>query len=289
MHRAVSVPQRLVENCRRSAEGRAWLGRLPETIAELSTRWSLAVGPPFDGPEVSASWVAPVRGVDLKPSVLKIGLPHMEGEQEIDGLRFWDGDPTVRLLEADDQRNAMLLERCEPGTNLRELPEEEQDVVLAGLLRRLWRSPAPPHPFRPLTEMIGAWIGETVADEERWPDPPLIVEGLGMLEALSRDSDGEVLLGTDVHAGNVLRAERGAWLVIDPKPFVGDPTFDATQHLRNCMGRLRKDGRGTIARFSDLLQLDTERVRLWAFARAAAESRDDWDDEWFEIARILAP
>ena len=33
----------------------------------------------------------------------------------------------------------MLLERCEPGTLLRELPEPEQDVVLAGLLRRLWR------------------------------------------------------------------------------------------------------------------------------------------------------
>ena len=35
----------------------------------------------------------------------------------------------------------MLLERCEPGTLLRALPEPEQDVVLAGLLRRLWRAP----------------------------------------------------------------------------------------------------------------------------------------------------
>ena len=24
------------------------------------------------------------------------------------------------------------------------------------------------------------------------------------------------------------------WLVIDPKPFVGDPAYDATQHLFNC-------------------------------------------------------
>jgi len=39
----------------------------------------------------------------------------------------------------------MLMERCEPGTALRALPEFEQDVVIAGLLRRLWRagSPAP--------------------------------------------------------------------------------------------------------------------------------------------------
>jgi streptomycin 6-kinase len=53
----------------------------------------------------------------------KIGMPHMEGEHEIDGLRFWDGDPTVRLLMADDDLGAMLLERCEPGTVLRALPE----------------------------------------------------------------------------------------------------------------------------------------------------------------------
>ena len=39
---------------------------------------------------------------------------------------------------------------------------------------------------------------------------------------------------TDLHAGNVVRAEREPWLVIDPKPFVGDPAYDATQHLLNC-------------------------------------------------------
>ncbi len=60
----------------------------------------------------------------------------MEGEDEIRGLRFWDGDPTVRLLAADDQLGAMLLERCEPGTPLSVLPEPEQDVVLTGLLPR---------------------------------------------------------------------------------------------------------------------------------------------------------
>lgn len=44
----------------------------------------------------------------------------------------------MRLLAADDDLGAMLLEQCIPGTSLRELPEPEQDVVLAGLLRRMW-------------------------------------------------------------------------------------------------------------------------------------------------------
>jgi len=48
-----------------------------------------------------------------------------------------------------------------------------------------------------------------------------------------------VLLATDLHAGNVLRAQREPWLVIDPKPFLGDPAYDATQHLFNSRGSTR--------------------------------------------------
>src|ERR1039458_5087863 len=60
--------------------------------------------------------------------ILKVPMPHMEAEHELEGLRFWNGDPTVRVLFADDRTGAMLLERCEPGTPLRELPESDQDV-----------------------------------------------------------------------------------------------------------------------------------------------------------------
>src|SRR5215470_11559272 len=82
------------------------------------------------------------------------------------------------------------------------------------------------------------------------------------------------------------RAEREPWLVIDPKPFAGDPAYDATQHLFNCQERLRSDPDGTIRRFAELLGVDHERVRLWTFARAAAEPRDDWSNAgWVTLAR----
>jgi aminoglycoside phosphotransferase (APT) family kinase protein len=71
------------------------------------------------------------------------------------------------------------------------------------------------------------------------------------------------MLATDLHAGNVLRAEREPWLVIDPKPVVGDRSYDATQHLLNCRTRLLSDPAGTMQRFADLLQVDYERVRQW--------------------------
>jgi streptomycin 6-kinase len=137
--------------------------------------------------------------------------------------------------------------------------------------------------------MTECWSKETEGDIDRWPDPGLVREGLRLLQELPRTADREVLLATDLHAGNVLRSEREPWLVIDPKPFIGDPAFDATQHLFNCKGRLRRDPAGTIRRIADLLGVDHERVRLWTFARAAAESRDRWDDDSLAFARALAP
>ncbi|MBZ5624915.1 MAG: aminoglycoside phosphotransferase family protein [Acidobacteriia bacterium] len=144
----MTVPKRLAVNCGKTPERTAWLKRLPNALRDLECRWSLTLGAPFEG-EATCSWVAPVTRLDGTAAVLKLGMPHMEGEQELHGLRFWDGNPTVRLLEADDDLGAMLLERCQPGTVLRELPEPEQDLVIARLLPRLWRSPSAPHPFRP--------------------------------------------------------------------------------------------------------------------------------------------
>jgi hypothetical protein len=63
-----------------------------------------------------------------------------------------------------------------------------------------------------------------------------------------------------------------------------------TQHLFNCDARLRSDPDGTIRRIVDLVCVDGERVRLWMFARAAAEPRDYWKhDASMALARAIAP
>ncbi len=285
------IPKRLVATCRMEPERQEWLGRVPDALRELEARWELRLGAPIDTDEVSCAWVAPVMRADGSPGVLKLGMPHMEAEHEIEGLQFWDADPTVRLYDSDKALNAILMERCVPGTVLRTLPETEQDVVIARLLRRLWRTPPEPHPFRPLAQMVKRWGDEAEADEDAWRDPGLLREGLRLFDELPRTATRQVLLATDLHAGNVLRAEREPWLVIDPKPFVGDPAYDATQHLLNCRERLRSKPDDTIQRFADLLKINSERVRFWLFARLAAESGEEWRDDPGEtpLARLVAP
>lgn len=287
------IPKQLIANCRELPERQMWLDRLPATVEELMHRWSLRIDVPFDHTDVTCSWVAAVYRADSTPAVLKVAMPHMEGQDEIRGLRFWNGDPSVRLLEADDNLGAMLLERCHPGYMLRSEPEDKQDVVIAHLLKRLWRRSASPPGiagFRHLSEMLNAWRQETLAEARCWPDAILVREGLQTLEVLGRHSPTDVLLATDLHAGNVLRSEREPWLVIDPKPFIGERSYDLVQHLQNCEARLHTDPIGMVKRLADLAEVDGERLRLWTFGRAAADPRPDWTNPlWIDIARALAP
>lgn len=281
------LPARLVANCGQTPEKIAWLEQLPAVVAQLRERWGLRLAKPYEQ-EVSCAWVAPATLEDGTLAALKLGLPHMEADEEIEGLQFWDGEPTVRLLKADKALNALLLERCEPGAALRSLPEPEQDLVLAGLLRRLWRTPPAPHPFRPLAEMTVYWGEESLAGAQTWPDAGLAREGLRLFRELPLNAPSQVLLATDLHAGNALSAQREPWLVIDPKPFVGDPAYDLTQHLLNCHDRMEADPEGTICRMAHLCELDPERVRLWIFARLATEVGGEWPAAP-AIARALAP
>jgi streptomycin 6-kinase len=279
-----------------AAAERAWRAHLPGIIAEFSARWSLTPEPPF-AHSGSASWVAPARTAAGDRVVLKLGWTHEEAMHEADGLRLWNGRGTVRLITShvDGPTTALLLEICEPGTQLSQaMPAPEQDVVVAGLLRRLWIKPAAGHPFRPLALMCDQWAArfeldsaEARADGKAQIDPGLARAGIALLRELPATAERSVLLLTDLHHDNVLAAEREPWLVIDPKPYVGDPAYDTLQHMLNFPDRLASDPGGLAARMAALLDLDRRRVRLWLFARCVQESVEE--PALREVAAALAP
>jgi streptomycin 6-kinase len=257
------LPPALVASARR--EGRAgWLASLPGTVARLARAWSLVVEAPFV-PGGQTAWVAPARDRTGRDRVLKIGWRHPEAEHEPDGLRVWAGHGAVRLHAAERTADtiALLLERCRPGTPLAARPEPEQDEVVAALLPSAG-------PFRPLRDMADQWAAEfeeQVAARPDLVDAGLARDGMALFRALPAEADRAVLLVTDLHAGNVLASRREPWLVIDPKPYVGDPAYDAVQHLLNCAERLHADPTGLVDRMAGLLEVDPVRLRRWLFAR----------------------
>jgi streptomycin 6-kinase len=203
-----------------------------------------------------------------------------EERDEAAGLRCWDGNGVVWLNAASNSESeyVLLLERCSPGTPLGRLqPEPEQDAVVAGLLCRLWAQSYSAYPFRPLTQMCAAWAKEFEAEyagagaADRL-DPGLARAGITLFRELPASGADQVLLCTDLHAENILASQREPWLVIDPKPYVGDPAYDVLQHMLNCDERLAADPAALADRMASLAGLDPERVRLWLFARAVQES-----------------
>lgn len=274
---------------------RTWTAALPLIVADLARRWSLVLGRPFQ-PGGVASWVTPARNAAGANLVLKVGWRHEEAFHEADGLRVWDGDGAVRLLDALvlGETSALLLEACEPGTALSQvLPPREQDAVVAGLLCRLWIEPPPGHPFRTLQSMCDWWADEfeekygTAAGGEPQLDPGLARAGIELFRSLPSTAERYVLLCTDLHPENVLAARREPWLVIDPKPYVGDPMYDPLQHMLNFPDRLAADAAGFAQRMAGLLDLDAERLTQWLFARCVQESVDQPDLR--SVVKDLAP
>ena len=72
------------------ARGR-WLAALPAHVDELTARWGLRLGEPFE-PGGNCSWVAPGTDADGRDVVLKVAWRHTEALHEAEGLAALAGD-----------------------------------------------------------------------------------------------------------------------------------------------------------------------------------------------------
>src|SRR5207249_1695497 len=231
--------------------------------------WALKVGEPStpgaDGHTLRAELA------DGTPAVLKIVLPHRENEHEADALELWGGEGAVRLLARDDQRHAILIERCEPGTYLSSLPMDDALDVLIGLLPRLWKQTR--EPCHTLQDEAEWWL-EYLPRESRL-ERRLLDAAIGWLRDLAPTQGEQVLLHQDLHAENVLAARREPWLVIDPKPLVGEREFSVAPIVRAFeLGHGGREVRHRLDRVTSELGLDRERARGWAIGQTLAWAFD---------------
>ncbi|MEV4493793.1 aminoglycoside phosphotransferase family protein [Micromonospora coxensis] len=270
----MEIPDRL-SWVRRVPAGREWLAVLPHRRDECARRWSLRLGPPF--PYAFASLAMPAELPDGTPAVLKLQYPDQDSLHEPDALDAWAGDGAVRLLARDSERRALLVERCHPGTPLYDLPSDEALDVVAGLLPRLWRPAGTP--FTPLAEEATGWLSRMPEKWERAGRPyerRLLDVAVGRLTELIGDQGEQVLVNQDLHAGNVLRATREPWLVIDPKPLAGEREFSVVPIVRGGeLGHSAEAVHRRLDRITGALGLDRERVLGWTIGQTLAWSLHD--------------
>lgn len=284
-------------------QGRLWLEKLPNVVAECARKWSLELGAPYQ--PLYSSYVVPATRADGTPVVLKLPVLHRELLLESEALRLYDGRGAVRLLEVDPERGALLMERIEPGTTLTRLAEEDDEAATeaaAALMLRL-RRPVPPDHLFPLVE---EWAGGLRDLRRRFggatgPLPARLVRHAEALFAeLLPSMDAPVLLHGDLHHANILAAQREPWLAVDPKGVVGEPAYEVGALLRNphpqLLSRPRPD-RVLARRLDQLVEMlgfDRGRMRDWAVAQAVLAAWWDLEDkgqgweQWVACAELLA-
>jgi streptomycin 6-kinase len=264
--------------------GLEWLDGLPALVAAFERHWSIKVLPPFEN--LSYNYLAPaLHAGDGRELVLKLGVPNRELLNEIEALARFEGRGCVRLLAADREQGALLLERLQPGTPLAALEDDAQATsIAAGVMRRLWCPLGPVHSF----PSVANWAAGLGRLRERFggtsgPLPEALVSRAECLFCELLDSmDEPVLLHGDLHHENILAVDGGpsgevggrAWLAIDPKGLAGEPAYETGALLRNpwpkllCMPHPDRILARRVDQLSAELGFDRERIVGWGLAQA---------------------
>lgn len=265
--------------------GLGWLQRLPDTVNTFAKRWGLAVGPAYE--PLSYNYVAQAVRADGTEAVLKLGVPNPLLAQEVAALQLYDGRGAVRLLEADPDEGALLLERLRPGTLLAELVDDDAATLIAAeTMQQLWRPLPDGHPFVPVARWAAGLQGMRLRFHGgTGPLRADLVElAEGLFAELLVDMDEVVLLHGDLHHFNIVAAEREPWLALDPHGAAGEPVYETGallrnrfQHLATATARQRLQAR-RVALLAERLGLDRQRILSWGVAQAVLSAWWDIED-----------
>ncbi|WP_217237046.1 aminoglycoside phosphotransferase family protein [Streptomyces sp. AC555_RSS877] len=270
----IPVPETFVRCTveREGEAGAAWIAGLPDLVGQLLDRWNrVPDGEVLHGGVGVIVPVRPRRG-DGPGAVLKVSFPHPGNVHEPDAFAAWDGRGAVLLYARDDERFAMLLERV--GTqSLGEVEDGDEDriVTVAGRLNRRLAVPAPPGLPR-LREQADGWEEELRRDAgelEHGLPGRVLDAAVATVRELGRVQPDTLIHG-DLHARNILRADREPWLAVDPKGYAGDPAYDGGTLLKSralallAADDLSKAAHRALEVFAEAAELDRERVRRWA-------------------------
>jgi streptomycin 6-kinase len=276
------LPKPFQQNIRGAfgSAGKLWLDSLPETIDAYAYKWDLTIGSAFRN--LSYNYVAPARFKDGRQAVLKLSVPNPELSSEIGALRLYDGQGAARLLAADPEGGALLLEQLQPGAPLLDLENDLRATEIAAeIMLQLWDSQSQGglknhDDLIPLEQWaVGLQRLRTHYHGGIGPFPRHILENAeNHCRELLASTTARLVLHGDLHHWNILSAQRQPWLAIDPKGVIGDPAFEVAAWMLNPypdLGNwpnLKQVTNRRLDQFSEILALERQRLLSWSLALA---------------------
>jgi streptomycin 6-kinase len=239
------IPQGFSDRIRRifGEAGRRWLEDLPHILARCQERWQLTDLRPAR--DLSYNLVCFAQSPVYGAVALKVGVPNPELITERQALALYAGRGVCACYEADGELGALLLQRVEPGTDLREVADsEERFRIAARLFATLPVTVEGEHGF----PTYAGWISRAFArarTEGRAPADLLTL--VDVAERFFHDIDTpdrpHLLLHGDLHHKNILQDRQGGWTVIDPKGVIGVPAMGAARFMQNEFRMFRREDR----------------------------------------------
>ncbi len=290
-------------------DGEAFLTVLPSLIDEASKRWGLSDVVPV--PNLSFYFVAFAKRVSTSSTtmhddvILKMGVPNFEFSSEMAALKLFNGNGACQLIDCDEKRGFLLLERLAPGTMLTEIENDDERThiaadVMINIQRRGGVTPSLQDKFIKLSD----WFDELKTVRPKFdggtgPFPKEIFERVeSFLPELFADEDIKLIHG-DFHHFNILKSEERGWLIIDPKGVIGPAGYEVGPLMINPWGSL-SDGisfkvqtERRIDIFRERLGWERENLIRWSLAHSVLsawwdfESGLDWEYS-MNCARVFA-
>ena len=278
--------------------GEKWLQSLEANVTHIAEEWGLTVESAVTN--LSYNYVIHVIDQNGNPYILKIGLPGFDFNNEIRTLQFYNGEGCAKLVKADAEKGAMLLEWLQPGTML--CTETDEEVVIQNFCN-VWKQIRRPLPGAGDFPTVLNWATAFANYQSNYAanDGPIQNEWVEMaaayLHEIQQSSLESELLHGDLHHENILFSNERGWLAIDPKGVAGSPYFDVVSFMINhlftkpdpeALLKLRVD------LISKLLQLDRDKLLRAAvsmstlYACWGVEDKDpDWENtyqcaKWFK-------
>ncbi len=271
--------------------GKQFLESLPRVTEEMSVRWGLSDVRPVSN--LSFNFVAFAKRAD-EDVVLKLGVRNPELDSEMAALKFFNGDGACALLEHDEERGALLLERLKPGIMLSELvDDDERTHIAADVMQKTWR-PLKSGSLLPNTQKhtltgtrasglhkfikLSDWFDALKRIRPHFnggtgPFPKDVLERVeSSLPELFAAADVKLMHG-DFHHFNILSSDRG-WLVIDPKGVIGPVGYEVGPFMLNPWDSIsdtrqfRAQAERRVSIFSERLGWEREKIIHWAMAHA---------------------
>ena len=241
--------------------GQKWLDDLPIILDQLSSYWNLSyINPVYN---MSYNYVAKSMQ-NGKNIVIKISPKPSMINDEIKALKHFEGNGFIKLLDFNEEYNAILIEQALPGISLKDI-KQNQIEIYSDVIKQIKYIDN-----KSDFQHISDWLKAIDNNKEKIAED-ILDKAKELKTKLLNDNIDEYILHGDLHYDNII-SYNDSWICIDPKGIRGELAFEAAhcdlldeEELKENNAYILFETRSQ--KLANNINIDHHRLKDWIFVR----------------------